>query len=301
VQAFQSLQIVTQARGNWFLDTTDSLQSVFISNATGGTFTVTCQGQTTPALPYNAPAAQLRAELEKLSTIGAGNVDVVMGQARFINTVKQNELNYIVVFQAAMGQKDVPMLTVDGAALTGATTPPLPTATVVNKRPGSSNPTYLVYLEAGNIFTLEPPPGTYRLSLRVGGLTTVGVGSGDSPFGVNSIDVWIKQPDTGGPAIFEGPWFAPYASSAANYAFRWYDGVEPLLSTDPGDIDIIRLSSYNLTVWVGQHITRLATTTVPVPATSTSPGVSGQIAHDSTYLYTCVAHNTWKRTPLSAW
>lgn len=37
------------------------------------------------------------------------------------------------------------------------------------------------------------------------------------------------------------------------------------------------------------------------PATSTSPGVAGQIAWSSTYLYVCVATNSWKRTAITSW
>ena len=32
-----------------------------------------------------------------------------------------------------------------------------------------------------------------------------------------------------------------------------------------------------------------------VPTSSTSPGVMGQIAYDATYIYMCVAANTWRR------
>lgn len=38
-----------------------------------------------------------------------------------------------------------------------------------------------------------------------------------------------------------------------------------------------------------------------VPSTAGSTGVAGQIAYDSTYLYICVATNTWKRVALSTW
>jgi hypothetical protein len=44
--------------------------------ATGGTFTLTYSGQETAALPFDLAAADLRAALESLSRIGAGNVDV---------------------------------------------------------------------------------------------------------------------------------------------------------------------------------------------------------------------------------
>lgn len=40
---------------------------------------------------------------------------------------------------------------------------------------------------------------------------------------------------------------------------------------------------------------------VPVPANATDTGATGQIAVDSSYLYVCVATNTWKRVALSTW
>ena len=36
-----------------------------------------------------------------------------------------------------------------------------------------------------------------------------------------------------------------------------------------------------------------------VPTSSTSPGTMGQIAYDATYIYMCVAANTWRRWPAS--
>lgn len=38
-----------------------------------------------------------------------------------------------------------------------------------------------------------------------------------------------------------------------------------------------------------------------VPANSTSVGVTGTIRVDNTYIYVCVANNTWKRATLSSW
>lgn len=39
----------------------------------------------------------------------------------------------------------------------------------------------------------------------------------------------------------------------------------------------------------------------PVPASATSPCSPGAMTSDSTYIYSCVAENTWKRAPLSGW
>jgi len=37
------------------------------------------------------------------------------------------------------------------------------------------------------------------------------------------------------------------------------------------------------------------------PATATSTGTAGDIAYDSSYIYVCVATDTWKRSALSTW
>jgi hypothetical protein len=40
--------------------------------------------------------------------------------------------------------------------------------------------------------------------------------------------------------------------------------------------------------------------TVAAPATSTSPGLPGQITYDSNFLYVAIAKNQWKRVALVA-
>lgn len=37
------------------------------------------------------------------------------------------------------------------------------------------------------------------------------------------------------------------------------------------------------------------------PGTSADPGTAGTISYDATYIYVCVATNTWKRVPLATW
>lgn len=77
---------------------------------TGGTFTLTFQGQTTPplAFPFNRDAVQ--AAMEGLSTIGAGNMAVsidAFGGALYFE------------FIAAMGGRKQPALEVDSSSLVG--------------------------------------------------------------------------------------------------------------------------------------------------------------------------------------
>ena len=40
---------------------------------------------------------------------------------------------------------------------------------------------------------------------------------------------------------------------------------------------------------------------VDVPATATSAGVAGDYAVDASWLYLCVAANTWARAPVAPW
>lgn len=38
-----------------------------------------------------------------------------------------------------------------------------------------------------------------------------------------------------------------------------------------------------------------------VPATATSAGIAGQIAFDASFVYVCIATDSWKRAALSTW
>lgn len=278
VQAFQSLQAVSQARGGWFLDLTDAVQTLYVTEATGGTFTISHGGNPTSLLPYNATLQEVETALRALPSIGAGSVWVYKAQARFVNSVMLNEIGFTIQFGGPLGSQDVPLLTADHSLLTGNS----PSITVKDKVKGSPNLTYVVGLEGGNIFRIEPNPGTYRLRMAAGNLTGTPVGQyGDSPFGFNCIDIWIKQPDTGGPAIFEPPFFAPEVLSGSTYSFQWVDGQDPILSTTPGYSDVIRLSTNNLSFWVGEHLTKQAAAPITGPTGPAGPtgpqGPSGAI------------------------
>lgn len=37
------------------------------------------------------------------------------------------------------------------------------------------------------------------------------------------------------------------------------------------------------------------------PANSSANGITGTITYDSSYVYICVANNTWKRSAISTW
>jgi len=84
-------------------------QMVTLKAATSGDFTVKFQGQTTAAIPFNATAAVVQGALEGLSSIGSGNVSV-SGAAGG---------PYTVEFKGSLGFTSVEEMTCDGSALNG--------------------------------------------------------------------------------------------------------------------------------------------------------------------------------------
>jgi hypothetical protein len=85
-------------------------------SASGGTFTLTFEGQTTGPIAYNAPAATIEAELNALSTIGGagGSVTVTEGPGNSSATTP-----YVVTFGGTLAGTNPPFMTADPASLTG--------------------------------------------------------------------------------------------------------------------------------------------------------------------------------------
>jgi len=96
-------------------------QTVTLTGATGGTFTLTYKGQTTGNIAYNAAAAAVQTAITGLTTVGSGNATVT-GSAGG---------PYTVAFNAALGNVD-PMQA-SGINLTGTT----PTVVVATTEGGS--------------------------------------------------------------------------------------------------------------------------------------------------------------------
>ena len=103
---------------------TDEQQIVRLTNATGGTYTLTFNGQTTAPLAFNATGADVDAALEALSNIEANEIQTSGGPA--------NTANLNVFFRRGKAQSNQAQLTIDGAALTGAT----PTVAVTTQQEG---------------------------------------------------------------------------------------------------------------------------------------------------------------------
>jgi hypothetical protein len=92
----------------------DSVQNVKLTgNPTGGTFTLSFNGQTTSAIPYNASAATVQSALQALSTIGSGNALVA----------SPTGVGWVVRFAGTLAGAAQPALTGNGSGLTGGTNP----------------------------------------------------------------------------------------------------------------------------------------------------------------------------------
>jgi PKD repeat protein/type 1 glutamine amidotransferase len=97
---------------------TNESQTITVAGATGGTFTLTFDGQTTAPIAFPLVNTEIEAALEALSNID--DVAVTGTAARTVN------------FRANQQQKDVPQMTADGTGLTGTA----PTVTIATSQPG---------------------------------------------------------------------------------------------------------------------------------------------------------------------
>lgn len=83
------------------------IQTLALSNATGGTFRIAFGGQVTAPLAYNASNSTVDTALEALSTIGSGNVSVSLAGS-----------TYTITFGGALANTNVPSLQADVSTAT---------------------------------------------------------------------------------------------------------------------------------------------------------------------------------------
>ncbi len=105
---------------------------ILAEEATAGTFRLTFGGKTTTDLPYNAGVEEVRAALEALSSVGAGNV--IVQQFRKENLAGEAIELRIVEFRNALDETDLEQLTVSNG--TTPLTSSIPVVTEFNGHPG---------------------------------------------------------------------------------------------------------------------------------------------------------------------
>ncbi|WP_170178946.1 ThuA domain-containing protein [Solirubrobacter pauli] len=97
---------------------TDEQQTVRVNNATGGTFTLTFDGQTTAPIAYNANGPAIDAALEALPNIEADEIQVSpLPSQTNPNTVNTTTIN--VFFRRGKSQTNQPLIASNSGGLTG--------------------------------------------------------------------------------------------------------------------------------------------------------------------------------------
>ncbi|MET3995042.1 hypothetical protein ABID65_006708 [Bradyrhizobium sp. S3.9.2] len=139
----------------------NDVQTVTITGTpTGGTFTLTSDGQTTAAIAFNATAAQVQTALQALTRIGANNIDVTGGPLPGVAVA--------IRFKDALAAKPIALMTATGA-LTGGTAPAVGVAHTVT---GTLGDPMLIVIETG-------PMGAFPAPIRINAIElylTKGVG-----------------------------------------------------------------------------------------------------------------------------
>src|SRR4029079_2685572 len=113
-------------------------------NPLGGTYTLTNQGQTTAGIPFDATPAAVKAALEALSNVGAGNVAVTSTSTGV----------YTVTFQNSVGRTNLPLLTASAAGLMGG-----PIAVTLQRAPSERNKIQKIS------FAAQPTNGEFTLGV----------------------------------------------------------------------------------------------------------------------------------------
>jgi hypothetical protein len=127
---------------------TNEVQTVTITGTpTGGTFTLTFDGQTTSTIAYNAIASAVQSALVALSNISTGDVTVGGGPGP--------GTPWTVTFTGQYASTDVPQMTASGTGLTGGTTPAVAVTTTT---PGAAGSTAIGY-RAPSVNTDPVPNG----------------------------------------------------------------------------------------------------------------------------------------------
>lgn len=130
----------------------NDVQTITITGTpTGGTFTLTFNGQTTAAIAFNATAATVQAALETLGRVGTGNVDGTGGPLPGTPVA--------IRFKDALGVRPQPVMTAS-SALTGGSSPAIAIAHTVT---GVYGDPIRMRIETG-------PFGSFPQAVRINGI-----------------------------------------------------------------------------------------------------------------------------------
>lgn len=195
-------------------------QTITVTNATGGTFTLTFKQSTTGAIAFNASNTTVKSALEALATVESGNVEVT-------GTSVNSSEGVNVHFQNALDEYQ-PLLTADGSQLSGST--PAVTVTAVYSEP-----------ETGAGQSMKVQPESYQRRVVTVGLPALHslVGSflrapGSSPARGRTV------PTPSDATSLKAAGFTRGVRELEDAGIMSVDDLEDLLSTQQGDLTSIR-------------------------------------------------------------
>ncbi len=107
--------------GPYAADASEAQTVTITGTPTGGTVTLTLDGETTGAIAYNATASAVQTALEGLSNVNPGDVTVTGGPGP--------GTPWVVAFGGQYVGANMPQMTASGASLTGGTSPAIAVTT----------------------------------------------------------------------------------------------------------------------------------------------------------------------------
>ncbi|HEY3281392.1 MAG TPA: hypothetical protein VGN26_03895 [Armatimonadota bacterium] len=236
------------------------VQNVWITGSpTGGTFTLSYGGQTSAGIAYNAAAAAVKSALEALTTVGAGNVNVLgpLGGP------------WSIELAGTLANTTATAITANGATLTGGTSPgvsvgycldgitptriafvPLPPkaisvkmGTALNNMAALSN-VLSVSLQVGSrrqgIYYLNASE-SYDDTVELHGKPTAQIVVPKS----GSTDAYLNNLRAGDLLYFEVTVTGPTADGTATYSFQWTMPCS-VSKQSRGDTDNLKTYAYDL-------------------------------------------------------
>ena len=144
--------------GLWVPYVLDSESVSIAVDATGGTFTVTIEGQTSAAIAFNATAAAVQAALELLPGVGPGDLAVTGGPG-----AAGGATPYVIAWQGRYAGENAPTVTTGAGSLTGGAG----TAAVTTTAGGGETPVG-EGTGGGLLFSSVKVPNTANTAIDVG-------------------------------------------------------------------------------------------------------------------------------------
>lgn len=142
----------------------NEVQTVTLTGATGGTFTLTFNGQTTAGIAYNATAATITTALNALSNINPGDVST------------SGTGPYVITFSGQYAAINVTQMTASAANLTGTT----PTAVVATTTAGAAGNATIGWRPPP--VNVDPIPNGVAIEAWSNAVLNNSIGNGALPF-----------------------------------------------------------------------------------------------------------------------